>query len=695
MSETKYINREISWNHFNYRVLQEAKDPDVPLYERIKFLSIFSSNLDEYFRVRIASIRLLIKEKNTDGIDFNPKKLLKSLYSIIDKQQIELGKILRESIFPELRALNINFSSIDEIDENEKSILGEYFDNYIFTELTPRILIKNKLKIFLKNRKLYLGVVLEDKRKNQNSITKRINHKYAILEIPSDILNRFIDIRVQDNNSETETNSLVKVFMLDDVIRLNLYKLFPEYNICGAYSMKLNRDAELYLGDEFSGNILTRIKASLNKRELGVPSRFLYDPQIQSKFLNYLRNTLELSKSDLFPGGKYHNFFDFIKFPNYDKRIPKYESIEQLKSSHFERFTDIFEAIDNDDILLNYPYYSYDYLLDFIRFASEDKGVKTIKITLYRIAENSEIVSCLIKAAKKGKEVVVFVELKSRFDESNNIYWAEEMEKAGAKVIYSIPGIKVHSKILLIIKEKNRVKRFYSYLSTGNFNEKTALFYVDFGFFTANQDICREVEGVFRFIETGETAIDFKHLLVGQFNLRRSLEGLFDEQINLKNVKNKEVILKLNNLEDKKMIKKIIEAAESGIKVRIIVRSVCCLNPSQKKINENIEVISIVDKYLEHSRVYIFRNDSYEKVYLSSSDFMKRNLNRRVETAFPIYSKKLKKEISEILELYLSDNTKARIIDEEGRNLYKTNEAGRKIHAQKDLYEFHINKEGL
>lgn len=678
-----FENREISWLSFNYRVLQEAKDLSNPLYERIKFLAIFSSNLDEFFRVRVASLRSLLrlKKKAIHKLNFDPENLLRQIHKIVNRHQEEFGEIFRNQILHELKKNNINLINETELTENQKEFVKNYFNEKVQILVQPFLLVKKKIKPFLVNRRLYLAVKLAPKKNGTPEETKRTKHSFAIVEIPSQHLPRFLELPKENGKTYT--------IFLDDVIRYCLPDIFPGYEIAEAHSIKLTRDAELYIDDEFTGNLLAKIKKGLSKRDTGVPSRFLFDKNISKHFLNFLRESLSLEKEDLIPGGKYHNFSDFFSFPNTGKSSLEFTPMPQLKHACIEKHKNIFDAIKEKDIALFFPYHNYKYVVDFLDKAARDPDVVSIKITQYRVAKDSAVVKAMIDAVKKGKNVMVFVEVKARFDEELNIQWAEEMEKAGVKVFYSFPGLKVHAKLALVTRIENEKEVKYSYFGTGNFNERTAKIYSDIALFTKDERLTNEAEQVFQFLSGEEYDYEFRHLLVAQFNMRKELLKLIDNEIHFaKEGKEAKIILKLNSLEDRKMIKKLYEASTAGVKINIIIRGICCLVPGIIGLSENINVISILDRFLEHSRVYIFNNDGDEKIYAASADWMKRNLSRRVEVAFPIYDSRIKKEIKDIIALQLKDNIKARIIEKDNLNEYQKTKSRSKISSQTASYDY-------
>lgn len=683
MKQTKYFNRELSWLSFNYRVLQEAKDKSLPLYERIKFLAIYSSNLDEFFRVRVASLRVLLNlnSKSSRKLDFEPPILLRKIKNIVNKQQEEFGKIFNNDILAELIKEKIFLVDNKNINEAQKEYLEEYFDENIAPIIQPVLLDSNNINTFLKNKSIYLAVKLIRKRSVKSEKKNTVKrYKYALVEIPSDKTERFISL------PETTGNNFV--IFVDDVIKLNIEKLFPGYIVESYFSIKLTRDAELYIDDEFSGNLLQKIKKGLSKRKTGAPSRFLYDNQMPNDFLKTLKKSFNLKKDDLMPGGKYHNLNDLFEFPDFGKKNLRFESFTSLPNKLLDKTNSYFTSISRSDVLLSFPYQSYSYVINFLKEAANDKNVKSIKITLYRVAKNSEIVKQLIDAAKKGKKVVAFVEVKARFDEESNFVSAEQLEKAGVKVNYSFPKLKVHSKLCLIEREEDSKCIYYSYISTGNFNESTAKIYSDFSLLTKNQMIGSDIEKVFKVLSRKSEEESFDHLLVAPFNLRSRINQLIDNEItNAKNGLYSSITLKLNSLEDWKMIDKLYEASEAGVKINLIIRGICCLVSTKLIHKKNINAVSIVDRFLEHSRVYIFHNNGDKKYFISSADFMRRNLNRRIEAALPVYDKRIKNILQSVIDIHFKDNSKARILNYNQNNKF-VNSTQEPVRSQSLIYEY-------
>ena len=682
MPSLPYIHRDISWLSFNYRVLQEAMDPAVPLLERLKFLAIYSSNLDEYFRIRVANLRNLKKvgKKTKAELDFVPRDLLKAVHLIVNQQQEEFSQIFEKQIVPELRNHNIFILRRLDLNEEQKQFVENYFNNNLLPFVMPVLLVKQRIRPFLANAHLYLAVHLRQRKK------PLANSEYALVKIPSDQMPRFIQLPTQDNRHN--------LILLDDIVRHSVSLLFPGYEILDTYSIKLTRDAELYIDDEFSGDLVQKIKSSLAKRQVGPASRFVYDREMPVHLLEYLKETFELGKNDVLPEGRYHNNFDFFKFPDFGMPHLKNKPLPPLPHPTLQDTPDPFAVIRRKDQLLHVPYQSYQAVVNFFEHAAKDPKVTHIKVVQYRVAKRSKILETLMEAVKLGKQVSVFVEIKARFDEAANLEWGEKLERAGVRVHYSFPGVKVHSKLALVRRIENGKPRLYTYLGTGNFHEETAEVYSDFGIFTADPRLTNEVSSVFSFLENIKPPKkDFEHLLVGKFNLRPSLYELIDYEIEA--AKRKEpahILLKTNSLEDKGIIQKLYEASKAGVKIQLIIRGICCLVPQIKGLSENIEAISIVDRYLEHSRVFIFHHGGTEEMLMSSADLMQRNLSFRIETAFPIYDKDIKKEIREIIKLQLEDNVKARILDSKNQNKYRRSSSDIPVRSQIETYFYFKRK---
>ena len=677
-----YIHRDLSWLSFNYRVLQEAKDPAVPLLERLKFLAIYSSNLDEFFRVRVANNRNLVRvsRKTRQQLDFEPKVVLKEILKIVNNQQVEFSDIFENQIIPQIRKHRILLKRRLQLGRKQRQFVTEFFNDHMLPFVQPVLLVKKKIYPFLNNASLYLTVFMADKEDG--------SQHYAIVKIPSEHLPRFIQL--------PSLKGRMELIMLDDIVRHCLSAMFPGYNILDTYSIKLTRDAELYIDDEYSGDLISKIRDSLTKRQVGPPSRFVYDREMPQELLQFLIETFNLKKGDLLVEGRYHNNFDFFNFPDFGLEQLKNKPLPALPYHALEDTPGFFATMRERDHLLYPPYHSYESVIRFFEEAAKDPLVTHIKVTQYRVARKSRIMNALVQAVKAGKQVFVFIEVKARFDEAANLAWGDELEKAGVKVAYSLPGVKVHSKMALIRRQEEGGLKFYTYLSTGNFHEGTAKIYCDFGLFTADERLTGEVNKMFDFLETHHVPLTvFQHLFVGQFNLRSNLERLIDREIkNAQNGKPAEIILKLNSIQDQKMIARLYKASQAGVHIKMIVRGICSLVPGVPGVSDNIEAISIVDRYLEHARVFIFHNKGKEEIYLSSADWMLRNLSFRVETIFPVYDPAIRQQIKDVIELQWKDNVKARILDAAQCNEYRRNDNEIPCQSQLETYNYFKRKEG-
>ncbi len=673
-----YIERDISWLAFNHRVLQEATDPTMPLFERIKFMAIYSSNLGEFFAVRVAQHRnlLRISKKTKKELDLHPREVLKAILKIVNEQQEEFNKIFAEQIEPALRQNHIFLKRRLDLDEEQKDFVEEYFKQNMLPFVQPVLLVKNKIRPFLTNSSLYLTVMMRTKGKPNGSL------QYAIVKVPSDHLPRFIKLPSEEGQHD--------LIMIDDIVRHSIAWLFPGYDVLDTYSIKLTRDAELYIDDEFSGDLIQKIKKSLLRRDVGPAARLVYDREMPKQLLKYLQSVLELENYDLLPEGRYHNNFDFFNFPDFGLQHLKQRPLPSLAYIPLEASQDFFETIRQEDQMIHLPYHSYESVIQFFEEASMDPNVTHIKIIQYRVAKESRIMNALMEAVKRGKRVSAFVEVKARFDEEANLSWGARLEEAGVRVHYSFPGLKVHSKAALIRRIENGKPRLYSFLSTGNFHEVTAKIYSDIGMFTADTRLTSEIARIFSILETRKLpSVDFEHLLVGQFNLRSELVNLINYEVaQAQEGKKAEIILKLNSLQDTDMIDMLYKASAAGVRIKLIVRGICCLIPGEEGLSTNISAVSIVDRYLEHARIFIFHNSGDPKLYLSSADWMTRNLSYRIETVFPIYNEKIRKMIFDIVEGQLNDNVKARIIDKEGKNKFVKSETGLPVQSQIETYYY-------
>lgn len=674
MKSFLYHRRDTSWLAFNHRVLQEAADPAVPLYERLKFLAIYSSNLDEFYRVRVSTIRRFKEMKKADRkalTDIKPQKELKEIKRLVHQQQTEFGRIFRSEILPALRREHIYLlNTTTQFDKQQKAFAKKYFREKVLPLINRQYMQEGGAIPFLKNRSLYLVVKLAG--------TKKL----GLANIPSESLPRFIPLPAAEGN--------FTIAFLDDILRINLDRIFEE-DVLAAHAIKISRDAELYIDDEFGGDLLEKIKTNLGSRDTGLPTRLLYDSNMSMELINNLKSILQLKKNDLFPGGRYHNFSDFFGFPEPEQKPHLHETeLPPLPHPHLEKATSLIRCIQQEEQILHFPYQRYDYIPQLIREAAQHPEVKDIKITLYRVAKRSAVVEALLEAIEKGKEVTAFIEAKARFDEASNIYWGKELQEAGAQVLYSYPNIKVHSKILTIQFHPQSTQQDISYLGTGNFNENTARLYGDHALLTADQRINREVEQVFGLLERNILMPATKKLLLSPFTTRSGFEALIDREIaNAKSGKPAYMILKMNSLEDLAMINRLYKANNAGVDITLIVRGICCLIPGLKGQSERIRVFSLVDRFLEHARVYIFANGGKEIMYLASADWMTRNLDRRIEVTFPIKRGPIFDQLRHIIDLQLKDNTKLRRITSELDNPYvEKAEHAEPFNAQTAIYAY-------
>lgn len=687
--EKKYffLNRDLSWLSFNYRVLMEAADKSVPLYSRISFLSIFSSNLDEFFRVRMPSIFAFtsIDAKKTSLRDEYPKELVQQVQTLVLQYQEEFGRILTQQILPELKQNNICLYYGDPVRAEHTETIREYFLSKVLSFLQPLVLQKeNQLNVFLENNALYFIVDVE----LPGSEGK---HSYALLNIPSANLPRFSELPALGDDNY--------IVFLDDVIRENLEEVFPGYTIHGAYSVKLTRDAEMSVEDEFTGDIAEKIEKQLEKRDAGHATRMLFDKAMPAEVREFVQKYFMLRNEEMAEGGRYHNMKDLGSLPNPKKGKLTYAPWPSVAHPGFDNHKSVFQCITDKEKMLHLPYHSYNYILRFFNEAAIDPAVKEIYVTLYRVAADSHIVNALISAAKNGKKVIVFVELKARFDEANNLRWSKKMKAAGVKIINSIPRLKVHAKVALVKRIENGEAKSYSFMATGNFNESTGRFYTDHVLFTSNPDFGKELDMLFDYLQSrkqpGEYGkIPFKHLLVSQFNMIKRFSQLIDREIdNAKAGKPASIIIKVNNLQEREMIAKLYKASRAGVKVHMIVRSICALAPGVPGQSENITVYRIVDRYLEHARVFVFHNDGDPEYYMGSADWMNRNLHSRIEVCFPVYDKQICKQLEEILNFQLTDNKKAVLLTSDTDTGYANNNRVLSSgmapqEAQQSIYEY-------
>ncbi|WP_421943358.1 polyphosphate kinase 1 [Pedobacter sp.] len=674
--KSELFNRDLSWLKFNERILMEAERESVPLLERIKFLSIFSSNLDEFYRVRMPVLLALEKLSNKEDSDIHINAdLVKTANKLISEQQQRYGKTLQLDIIPKLQENKIELVYGHHFSAEIENEIRRYFLSQVLAFLQP-VSVHEETNFFPSNNELYFLVTTKE-----DGV-----HKAYILNIPSDELPRFYKIDKKDKTF---------IVFLDDIVRFHLDVVFKDVEVTGCFSFKITRDAEIDLKDEYSGSLSEQLEVQLSKRDNGLATRFLHQPGIPKHVIALLKKLFNLKKANLVEGGQYHNLKDLMSFPVKNAELsnkswPKICNSDLVEGS-------LIDAINQKDIIIHTPYQSYDTVLRFFNEAAIDKDVKEIYLTIYRVATDSKIINALISAAKNGKKVFVLVELKARFDEANNIKWAKKMKAQGVEIVYSVTALKVHAKIALVKKQVGDRMHYTGLLATGNFNESTAAFYTDHILMTANKDILREIELLFIFLakrvkpEKTEP-INFEHILVAQFNLQQKFLSLIDREIEYaKAGKDASITIKLNNLEEKTLINKLYEASQAGVKITMFVRSICRLIAGVEGMSENITITRIVDRYLEHGRVFIFNNLGKQDVYLGSADWMNRNIYRRIEVCFPIYDEAIKAEILQIINIQKQDNLQAVIIDEEMNNI-PVKKDGTLIASQSEIYKFLKNQ---
>ena len=696
-TKNTYVNRELSWLKFNARVLQEAADEKVPLLERLRFAGIFSNNLDEFFKVRYATVkRVAMNESSDKELGVHAKELLEEITKEVIQLQDESLSIIN-TITEELEKEQIFIV-------NEKTLLPEheaFVNTYFYDKVRPALftIILNDLEKFpqLKDDVAYLAVKMTLKEDEKASgVQKFFSSKaykekiqYALIELPT-TLNRFIELpQVGDKHY---------IIMLDDVIRFCLHLIFSIFNYesLSANMIKITRDAELDIDDDLSKSFVEKISSSVEDRRKGAPVRFVYDKTIDKDTLHFLIEKMGIVNTDsVIPGGRYHNRRDYMSFPSLGRTDLTYAPIHPLPVKGLTSEESLLKKIAEKDYLQFTPYHTFSNIIWFLREAALDPKVKSVKITIYRLAKNSQVVNSLINAVKNGKKVTVQIELQARFDEESNIRYAEQLKAEGVKLIFGVRGLKVHSKICVIEREEGKGIKRYGFISTGNFNESTAKVYTDYTLFTANQDILKEVNKVFNFFETNYNIQKYKHLIVSPHYTKKILKQLIDEEIkNAKAGKEAYIKLKMINITSYKMIDKLYEASRAGVKIQMIVRGICCLVPGIEGMSENIEVISIVDKFLEHPRLFIFGNNRNPKVYISSADWMTRNISFRVEVGCPIYDETIKQELIDTFEISWADNVKARVIDQAQDNHYRPHTLPAQ-RSQVALYEYYQQKNKL
>ncbi|SFC06173.1 polyphosphate kinase [Zunongwangia mangrovi] len=671
-TEDRFRHRDLNWLYFNERVLQEAEDKLNPLFERIKFLGIFSSNLDEYFRVRVSQLRQMkrVEKSIRKKLALKPNRLTKQILKEVKEQQDHFGDIYTKQILPELAANDIHLVDSEHFTKKQQEFANSYFIDCVKEHLDiKKVDISKESDLFLDNAMLYFLITFE----NENEL--------GVVNIPVDQCGRFVYF-------EHGKNMLT---YLDEIVRSELPCLFSEDKITGIYEVKLSRDAELYIEDQYEGVLAEKIYDSLKQRTDGQPTRLLYDAEMPKEVQKKVRHLLNLGKIDMMPGGKYHNFKDFLslKDPTNNPDL-HFEELPPLAHNTLENATNLFETIKEKDQLVHFPYMSFKYVEQFLDAAVKDDDVTQIKISLYRVADNSPLTSSLLEALEKGKKVTVFVEAKARFDEENNIIWGRKFEEKGANVIYSYPKIKVHSKIMMISRKEGNDLVNYSYIGTGNFNTETSKIYCDHALFTANHDLTKEMARLFMVLE-GELIVPReKHLLISPFSTRQKFTTLIYNEIeNARMGKKAKITAKMNSLEDYEIIDLLYKASEAGVEIRLLVRGFTCLIPGVEGLSENIYITSIVDRYLEHGRIYLFENGGEELMFFGSADWMNRNLDRRIEVVTPIYDEDVFSELKDILEIQLNDNVKARIQDAGETNQYvEAKKSAKPNRSQYSIYDY-------
>ncbi|MGR7814101.1 polyphosphate kinase 1 [Lacinutrix undariae] len=674
-----YVNRELSWLQFNARVLQEAADETVPLIERLRFLGIFSNNLDEFFKVRYATVKRIVEAgkagKNALG-GIRANDLLEKITQVVIKKQSESLDILN-NIQEKLEEENIHIINETQIDESQ----DEFIQNYFIQKVSPAlvtIILNDDVKLpVLKDISAYLAVKM---------VLATGDTQYALIEIPKSI-DRFV---VLPRKNDTDY-----IIMLDDLLRYCLDDIFNifDYSSISAHMIKITRDGELDFDSDLSKSFIDKISESVKHRQVGDPVRFVYDKTIDTETLQFLMGKMEIESSDsVIPGGRYHNRRDYMGFPSLGRKDLLYDKIKALPVKGLSLQSSIFTTISEKDYLLYTPYHTFSYVVKFLREAALDPQVKTIKITIYRLAQISHVASSLINAAKNGKKVTVSIELQARFDEQANIDYAEQMQDEGVNMLFGVTGLKVHSKMCVIEREENAKLKRYGFISTGNFNESTAKIYTDFTLFTADQKILKDLNKVFAFFDANYRIYRYKHIITSPHYTKTKFFKLIDNEIaNVKAGKPAFIKLKMNSISSYTMVDKLYEASRAGVKIQMIVRGICCLVPGVKGMSENIEIVSIIDKFLEHTRLYVFCNNNENKVFISSADWMTRNIENRVEVTCPIYDEGIKQELLDIFDICWNDNVKSRILNEIQDNQYKRNDLP-KVRAQFETYDYYLNK---
>jgi polyphosphate kinase len=670
-----YVPKEISWLSFNARVLQEAENKEIPLFERFKFLGIYSNNLDEYFRVRVAGLKRLslLTSKSKEILGYNPKTTLKSIHEIVLAQNEKFEKIYSR-LLDELAHHNIHIINEKQLSAEQAEFVKTYFHKEVRTRLMPFMIEKESSLPNLTDDAIYLAIHL----------TKNDKKRFALLEIPTNVLPRFVVLPERDDNKY--------IMFLDDIIRSGLKEIFFifDFDEISAYTIKLTKDAELEIADDISENYIEKLSKSLQQRKRGTPVRFIYDRTMPPDLLKIITKKLNLGPDDvIISSNRYHNFKDFMNFPNPGKKKLLNEALVPVTHRDIQPGKSILSVIKKKDLMLFFPWHPFDHFIDLLREASIDPYVTSIQITLYRLARNSSVINALLNAVRNGKIVTTVVELQARFDEEANILWGNKLREEGVKVIYGVPGLKVHSKLCLVTRTKNNVTERYAAVGTGNFNEDTARLYTDLLLLTTDKKITNEVFKAFNFFSVNYKKDNFYHLVLSPFFLRNKILSLIENETkNAEKGKKAYIYLKLNNLTDNEIIDALYEAGKAGVKVKLIVRGMMSLIPGIKKVSEKIEAIGIVDRFLEHSRFFIFCDGGKDQIFISSADLMTRNLDHRIEVTCPVFDDTIKCEIRRLFDIQWQDNVKARIFDSTQSNIFVKQGKNPPLQSQLEIYNW-------
>lgn len=676
-NEYKYFKRDISWLSFNYRVLLEADCDTLPLYERINFISIYSSNLEEFYKIRVAEHKTVVTANQDPKAVEEAKATLHEITDIVNSQLEDRIRIYEKKILPALRENNIVFyQHFGQVESFHQEFISSFFDEDIFPYLQPVPVDKANLRTFLRDNRLYMAVRLV------KHGAEEAGFHYFVIKMPYSKVPRFIELPRQGDN--------YYLMFMEDIIKANVGKLFPGYKLDSSYSFKISRDADILIDDATPGDIVEKVKKKVRKRKIGSICRFVYERQMPGDFLHFLAYSFDIDSNEFVPGNKHLSLEDLQFLPNPNKALKGIQKPKPMQLECLNERQSIFSYVKERDLMIHFPYHSFDHLIHLLYEAVHDPYVSEIMITQYRVAENSTVINTLISAAQNGKKVTVFVELKARFDEENNLATAEMMKHAGINIIFSIPGLKVHAKVALIVRRNDTGKllRSYAYISTGNFNEKTARLYADTGVFTCNKVIVEDLYTLFSVLERKIEVPVFNQLLVAQFNLIPELKRMINHEIELAEAgRQGRIILKMNALQDPDMINELYRASEAGVHIDLIVRGICCLIPEQA-YSRNIRVTRIVDSFLEHTRIWYFGNDGDPKVYLGSADWMRRNLYRRIEAVVPLLDKSTRQQVIDMLHIQLNDNVKACWVNAKLENVFKCDSGKEEVRSQYTFYDY-------